>query len=380
MSATVDAVVIGAGPAGLASAACLGRRGLEAVILEKAGSVGAVWRRHYDRLHLHSHRKHSALPGLPMPATYGRYPARTELIEYLERYAGRFGLKPIFNACVEDIRRDGEGWRVRVGETAWRARNVVVATGWAEYPYSPTWPGIETFGGPVLHSSLYRNPLPFRAQRVLVIGFGNSGGEIALDLAEAGVDVTLSVRGPVNIVPRDLLGVPILSWAIAQSWLPARLVDALNAPILRLAVGSIEPLGLTRAARGPLQLIEEEGRIPLLDTGTLAQIRAGRIAVRGPIASLSPNTVVFSGAAPERFDAIILATGFRPDLRALLPNCRGVLSAAGKPLVSGQPTAEPGLYFCGALTSPTGQLREIGFEAVRIAAACSYPAPRKRPE
>jgi NADPH-dependent 2,4-dienoyl-CoA reductase/sulfur reductase-like enzyme len=215
---------------------------------------------------------------------------------------------------------------------------------------------------------------------VLVIGFGNSGGEIALDLAEAGVDVTLSVRGPVNIVPRDLLGVPILSWAIAQSWLPARLVDALNAPILRLAVGSIEPLGLTRAARGPLQLIEEEGRIPLLDTGTLAQIRAGRIAVRGPIASLSPNTVVFSGAAPERFDAIILATGFRPDLRALLPNCRGVLSAAGKPLVSGQPTAEPGLYFCGALTSPTGQLREIGFEAVRIAAACSYPAPRKRPE
>jgi hypothetical protein len=363
----VDAVVIGAGPAGLASAACLGKRGLQAVIVEKSAAVGAVWRRHYDRLHLHSHRRHSALPGLPMPATYGRYPSREEVIEYFESYANRFDLKPVFNAGVEQVQRDGEGWRVRAAETQWRARNVVVATGWADYPHAPTWPGMETFGGQILHSSRYRNPQPFRGQRVLVIGLGSSGGEIALDLAEAGVDVTLSVRGPVNIVPRDLLGVPILSWAIAQSWLPARFVDALNAPILRLAVGSIENLGLTRAALGPLQSIEAEGRIPLLDVGTLSQIRAGRIAVRGPIASLSPNQVNFSRSAPERFDALILATGFRPDLRALLPTCRGVLSAAGKPLVSGQPTAEPGLYFCGAIASPTGQLREIGFEALRIA-------------
>jgi NADPH-dependent 2,4-dienoyl-CoA reductase/sulfur reductase-like enzyme len=379
MSGTLDAVVIGAGPAGLASAACLEKRGLKTVILEKSDTVGAVWRHHYDRLHLHSDRSHSGLPGLPMPVTCGRYPSRNEVIEYFESYAERFDLKPLFNACVEEVERDGEDWRVKVGATMWRARNVIVATGWADFPYSPTWPGIEAFG-PILHSSRYRNPQPFRGQRILVVGLGNSGGEIALDLAEAGVDVTLSVRGPVNIVPRDLLGVPILTWAIVQSWLPARVVDAINTPILRLAVGSIEKLGLTRPARGPLQSIEEEGRIPLLDVGTLAQIRAGRIAVRGPIASLAPNTVIFSRSAPERFDALILATGFRPNLRALLPNCQGVLSENGTPLISGQPTAEPGLYFCGALTSPTGQLREIGFEAVRIAAACSHPAPRRRPE
>ena len=97
---------------------------------------------------------------------------------------------------------------------------VVIATGWADYPYSPTWPGMETFDGPILHSSRYRNPGPYRGQRVLVVGFGNSGGEIALDLAEAGVDVTVSVRGPVNILPRDLLGLPILDFAIAESRLP----------------------------------------------------------------------------------------------------------------------------------------------------------------
>ncbi len=244
-----------------------------------------------------------------------------------------------------------------------------MATGWAEYPYSPAWPGMETFGGPIAHSSRYRNPQPYAGQRVLVVGFGNSGGEIALDLAEAGVDVTLSVRGPVNILPRDLLGVPILTFAIVESRLPARVADTLNAPAIRLAVGSIERLGLTRAAKGPRRMIEEDGRVPLLDVGTVAMIRAGRIKVRGDISRFAPKAVVFAQSPPEPFDAVILATGFRPDLRALLPDAKGVLSDAGKPLVSGAPTAEPGLFFCGAIASPTGQVREIGIEATRIAEA-----------
>ncbi len=246
---------------------------------------------------------------------------------------------------------------------------VVVATGLADYPFTPTWPGMDGFGGAILHSSAYRNPSPFAGKRVLVVGFGNSGGEIALDLAEAGVDVTLSVRGPINVVPRDLLGLPILIWSIALSRLPARVVDAITAPVLRLAVGSIEKLGLTRAAKGPRQMTEEEGRVPLLDIGTVAQIRAGRIKVRGDIARLEPKTVVFAKSPPEPFDAVVLATGFRPDLRPLLPGAKGVLSGSGQPLVSGAPTAEPGLFFCGAIPSPTGQLRAIGIEAAQIALA-----------
>jgi Flavin-binding monooxygenase-like len=210
-------------------------------------------------------------------------------------------------------------------------------------------------------------------KRVLVVGFGNSGGEIALDLAEARVDVTLSVRSPVNILPRDLLGVPILVWAIAQQRLPARLVDAVNAPVLRLAVGSIEVLGLTRAAKGPRQMIEENGRVPLLDVGTVALIRAGRIKVQGDIASSGPTTVTFARSSREPFDAVILATRFRPDLRALLPDARGVLSDSGKPLVSGRRTADPGLFFCGTIPSPDRSLREIGIEALRIADAVTRP-------
>lgn len=264
------------------------------------------------------------------------------------------------------------GGKTRAGAVEGGAKScaapvVVVATGWADFPYSPTWPDLETFRGAVAHSSAYRNPAPHAGKRVVVVGFGNSGGEIALDLAESKIDVTLAVRGPVRILPRELLGLPILTWVIAQRHLPARIADALNTPAIRLAVGSIESLGMKRAAKGPRQMVEEDGRIPLLDVGTVAKIRAGAIKVRGDIDRVTPDGVVFSETGPEAFDAIILATGFRPDLRALLPDATSVLDPAGKPLVSGKPTSAPGLFFCGAIASPTGQLREIGIEAQRIA-------------
>ena len=186
MANSCDAIIIGAGPAGLATAAALQARGLNAAILEKSDAVGAVWRRHYDRLHLHTDRARSGLPGLPIPKAYGRYPSRAQVVEYLEAYAAKFALKPVFNAPVCAMRRDGRAWRAEAGENSRTAPIVVVATGLADYPHSPTWPGMETFGGPILHSSVYRNPAPFAGKRVLVVGYGNSGAEIALDLAEAG--------------------------------------------------------------------------------------------------------------------------------------------------------------------------------------------------
>jgi len=374
-----EAIVIGAGPAGLAATAALKAKGLAPVILEKSDAVGAVWRKHYDRLHLHTDRGRSGLPGFPIPKSFGRYPSRAQFVSYLESYAGRFDLRPVFNTEVREARRHGAGWRVDAGEQAWFAPIVVVATGWASYPYSPTWPGMEAFAGPILHSSRYRNAAHYAGERVLVVGFGNSGGEIALDLADAGVDVTLSVRGPVQIIPRELFGLPILAIAIAQQHIPARVTDFLGAPAIRLVIGSIEKLGVIRAKKGPRQMIEEDGRVPLIDVGTVAAIRAGRIKVRGDVARFAEKEVVFASSPMEPFDAVILATGFRPDLRSLLPCAKGVLNDAGRPLVSGRPTAEPGLFFCGALVVPTGQLREIGIEARRIAEAVGISPPVAAP-
>jgi cation diffusion facilitator CzcD-associated flavoprotein CzcO len=369
MIKSVEAIVVGAGPAGLAAAAALNARGRGAVILEKSDAVASVWRRHYDRLHLHTDRARSSLPGLAMPTAYGRYPPRAQVIEYLEAYAANFVLKPVFNAAVSAIRRDGSLWRAEAGAETRVAPIAVVATGLADFPNSPTWPGMQDFAGPIVHSSLYRNPAPFAGKRALVVGYGNSGAEIALDLSEAGVDVALAVRSPVNVIPRELFGRPVLAWGLAGRLFPARVADRINAPVLRFAIGSIDKLGLKRSVKGPLQSVKEDGRVPVIDIGTLEAIGNGRIKLRGDVASFSRDSVAFKRSPAERFDAVILATGFRPDLRSLLPDAKGVLSDAGAPLVSGAPTVEPGLFFCGAIPSALGQLRQIGIDATRIALA-----------
>jgi cation diffusion facilitator CzcD-associated flavoprotein CzcO len=375
MTTNPDAIIVGAGPAGLACAVTMRAAGLDVTLLEKADSVGSVWRRHYDRLHLHTDRKRSGLPGMEMPRTYPLYPSRMQVVAYLESYAARFDIRPVFNSTVSCIRRDGTRWCADLARGSIAAPVVVIATGIADAPYRPSWPGSEAYRDPVVHSSDYRNPTAYLGKRVLVVGFGNSGGEIALDLANAGVDVTLAVRSPVQILPRDLLGFPILAWAILYRHLPARLVDFINAPILRLAVGRIEDLGLRRSAKGPRQMVDEDGRVPLIDVGTLDRIRDGSIKISAGIDRLTPEGVMFVDGRSENFDAIILATGFRPDLHRLMPDVEGVLDKRGMPLVTGQATNAPGLYFCGQITSPTGQLREIGLEAQRIAdAAKRYKA------
>jgi cation diffusion facilitator CzcD-associated flavoprotein CzcO len=362
-----DAIIVGAGPAGLACAAAMRQLGHKVAILEKAETVASVWRRHYERLHLHTDRGHSGLPGMTMPRTYPRYPSRAQVVEYLENYAAHFDLRPIFNSTVRAVRRDGSTWRVDTEQRSFVAPVVVIATGWADFPHLPTWPGSNAYKGSVIHSTEYNNPAAYAGKRVLVVGFGNSGGEIALDLAQANVDVTLAVRGPVQILPRELLGLPILTWAIAEARLPARMADFINAPAIRLAVGSVKHLGLKMASKGPRRMIEEDRRVPLLDVGTLARIRDGTIKVRGGIDRFTNDGVVFSDTPAETFDCIILATGFSPDLRKLLPEAKGVFDRHGMPLATGQATLEPGLFFCGLIASPTGQLREIGIEARRIA-------------
>ena len=367
MTPNPDVIVVGAGPAGLACAATMRGSGLEVAVLEKADNVGVMWRRHYDRLHLHTHRRHSGLPGLPMPLDFPAYPSRAQMVAYLESYASRFQLAPIFNTEVSRVVREGPLWRAELARVTVSAPIVVVATGIANAPYVPSWSGMQRYAGRIVHSSAYRNPDAYTARRVLVIGFGNSGGEIALDLASAGVDVALSVRGPVQVIPRDLFGIPILSWAILYQRLPARLVDAINMPVLRLAVGNFEKLGLRRAAKGPRRMVEEDGRVPLIDIGTLAGIRAGAIKLRGGIERFTADGVVFVDGARETFDGVIVATGFRPDLRQLIPDVEGIFDPHGMPLVTGRPTGAPGLFFCGQITAPTGQLREIGIEAGRIA-------------
>lgn len=362
-----NTVVVGAGPAGLAVAACLRRRGVPYVLLEKADRAGVTWRNHYDRLHLHTDRSHSALPYLPMPSSYPRYPSRDQFVAYLEEYVRFHQLEPRLLQTVTRIAQEDGGWVVETQDARYRCANVVVATGYTREPVKPAVPGVETYRGTMLHSSAYRNGADLRGKSVLVVGFGNSGGEIAIDLVEHGAHPTLAVRGEVNVIPRDLMGLPILSIALLMAKLPPALADILSAPLLRLAIGSLAPLGLKQAPYGPFRQIRNRSRIPLLDIGTIKLIRKGLIKVKPGVAGLSPTGATFADGTQADFDAVIWATGYRPAVGAFLADVPGVLTADGTPLTSGRESACPGLFFCGYYVAATGMLREIGLEARRIA-------------
>ncbi len=362
------AIVIGAGPAGLAAAACLSRRGVSVEILERAAAVGSAWRAHYGRLHLHTARSRSGLPGMAMPTRYGRYPSRLNMVEYLEDYAAGFGLSPRFGTTVKEVRRSGDGWSVAHSGGTSAGDIVVFATGLNSQPNRPDFPGMDGFSGKILHSSAYQSPDDLGSGSVVVVGFGNSGGEIALDLAEAGRAVTLSVRGPVNILPKEIFGLPITSMGLLRKLLPYRTADALTAPILRAKIGRAEDYGLVSAGKGPAAQVIEDGRIPLIDIGTLAAIRDGRITVRPGITQIDGQSVDFTDGQSTEADHILLATGYRVDLRPLLPDTPEVLDASGCPKVSGGASGARGLFFCSYKASADGQLRQMGTEAEAIAA------------
>ncbi len=142
--------------------------------------MGVSWHRHYQRLHLHTDKRHSELPFAPFPKEYPRYPSRMQMISYLEAYARRFHLEPRLGQQVVSARQANGIWEVQTQDTRYQASNLVIATGYNREPWLPTWPGQDSFQGSILHSSQYRNGEPFKGQKVLIVGFGNSGGEIAI--------------------------------------------------------------------------------------------------------------------------------------------------------------------------------------------------------
>ncbi len=367
---TTDTLVLGAGPSGLAVGACLRKAGVAFELLERGPSVGTAWRNHYDRLHLHTARAFSALPHRPFPAGAPQFVPRLQVVQYLEDYAREFQLTPVVGADVTRVAR-GTDWTVtlRDGRT-FASKNVVIATGYNRVPFRPTWPG--TFDGLLLHSSEYRNGAPFAGQRVLVVGIGNTGGEIALDLLEHGAVPTLAVRSPVVVIPREVLGQPSQATAIRMGRLPIRARDWIGRVISRVTFGDLSRYGLGRPSIGPATMVSR-GRIPLIDIGTIGAIKSGAITVTPGLERFDGDAVVFTDGSRRPFDAIVLATGYRPGLHDFLECAPSVTNAAGYPSHWNATAKVPGLYFLGFVNPATGFLREIALEAPRIAAHIAQP-------
>ncbi|MFJ9621183.1 flavin-containing monooxygenase [Streptomyces sp. NPDC101181] len=364
--------VIGGGPGGLAVAAALRARNVRAVVLEKSDRVGASWRGHYDRLRLHTTRRWSALPGLKMPRRFGRWVGRDDVVRYLEKYAEHHELEVVTGVEVTRIEQapDGSGdWRLTAtGGRVLRARAVVVATGFNHTPRIPDWPGRDTFTGELLHAAEYRDPAPYADRDVLVVGIGNTGAEIAADLAEGGASrVRVAVRTPPHIVRRSTAGWPAQATGILVRRLPVRLVDRAGAVLARIAVPDLSAHGLPRPAPGLYSRVRE-GAIPVQDVGLIDAVRTGKVTPVATVASFDKDTVVLADGTRLTPDAVIAATGYTRALEPLLGHL-DVLDARGRPLAHGPraPKHTPGLYFTGFTNPISGMLRELALDAGKIA-------------
>jgi cation diffusion facilitator CzcD-associated flavoprotein CzcO len=340
--------IIGAGPAGLAVAAELARRELPCRVFERH-SVGHAWQQHYDRLHLHTLKQVSALPGMPMPASYPAFPSRAQFLAYLQSYAAHLALPINEGVTLRHAHYEAGRWQLATNHGPQEATVLVMATGIWSAPVRPTLTGEASFDGPVLHSRDYRNPQPLLGQRVLVVGTGNSGSEIAVDLAEHGVRVAISVRSGVAFVqkPRSATAMRLSAWLLRSAPRP------LTARLLRRR--NFSHLGLPLPPGSPLD------HFPVVGYDLPKAVAAGRVAVYPAIDRLNGQTVSFSDGRSAPFDAIILATGYRPALDPVAHELD--FDDAGRPQLDGYWRAWRNPYLvCVGYSYPTteGWLQAIG--------------------
>ncbi len=304
----VDAHIIGGGPAGLAVAAELKKRGLRSIVLERSDHIGNSWRGHYDRLHLHTPRELSGLPGLAIPKEMGR------------------GV-PVARV---DHGADGAGWSLTLTDgSQLSSPYAVVATGFNHTPVTPDYPGLAGFTGELCTAHDYRNGGAFAGRDVLVVGTGNTGTEIAVDLVEHGARrVRLAVRTVPHIVRRNTGPIAAQYTGIAVRRLPLPVADWLGALTGRLQTPDLSAQGLPRPDTGILTRVVRDNAIPVQDVGIIDAIRSGRVEPVAALAGFDGAEVELADGSRIEPDAVILATGYTQGLAPLIGHL-GVLDDKG---------------------------------------------------
>jgi cation diffusion facilitator CzcD-associated flavoprotein CzcO len=345
--------VIGAGAAGLAAVRALVAARLDFDCFEATDRIGGHWHTDYDCLHLITPRDGSGFRGDPMPDTWADFPRRSQMVEDLEGHADRHDLRRhvTFNTRVERLVPIGpgavDGWEVTTsnGRTA-RYAGVLVANGHNSVPSIPQVPG--TFTGTVIHSGAYRNPGDIDGKRVLVVGSGNSGCDIASELAQAGYDIVLSVRKGHLFQPKSFFGRP--RGSLPSMKLPPRLLDPVLRFMIRMSVGSPETYGLPKPVAKSLN-----DQRPVVNSLVLHWIQHGRVVPAPGLRRFDGRVVEFTDGMHHEVDTIVWATGFQAALPflpdELIRREEGIpVRVAGCILPAGGPAR---LYFVG-LCAPRG--------------------------
>lgn len=347
-------VVVGAGPSGVAAALSLRDRGVCPLLIDRADHVASSWRARYDRLKLNTGRRTSHMPNRPYSKGTGVFPTRDQVVDHLERHAREEGIELRLSTTVLRIDSHPGGWRLSTSSGDITAEQVVMATGYEHTPILPEWPGIAGFGGEVLHSSAYRNPLPYNGKHVLVVGAGSSAMEIVYDLATGGAaKAWLAVRTPPNIMLRSLPGgFPSDYLATRLFDAPVRLADGMAKIARRLEIGDLTEFGLPTPREGVFARGKRQGRAPVIvDREVIRAIRARCFDVVPTIEAFDGNAVLLLDGRRLEPDAVICATGYRRGLESMVGHL-GVLDERGLPRATGVTAAAPGMRFIGFLSRP----------------------------
>ncbi|KAG9128825.1 hypothetical protein Leryth_009577 [Lithospermum erythrorhizon] len=329
-------VIVGAGPSGLAVSACLKENGVPSLILERSDCIASLWQqRTYDRLKLHLPRQFCELPLFGFPKKFPKYPTKCEFVSYLELYAKHFSIEPIFKKVVHKAEFDEFSglWKVQTQDCEYFSRWLIVATGENAEAYIPEIQGIEKFEGHLVHTSGYKSGLEFEKQRVLVVGCGNSGMEVSLDLCRHNAFPHMVVRSSVHILPREMFGVSTFSMAMTLlKWFPLRVVDKFLLLVAYLILGNTDNLGIKRPKTGPIELKNATGKTPVLDVEALSQIKSGNIKVmEGVVREITMKGAKFMDGQEKEFDSIILATGYKSNVPTWLKDWDDTFSEDGMP-------------------------------------------------
>ncbi|XP_073039118.1 probable indole-3-pyruvate monooxygenase YUCCA4 [Primulina eburnea] len=311
-------IIVGAGPSGLAVAACLQENGVSSVILERTDCIASLWqKRTYDRLKLHLPKQFCQLPLLSFPEIFPKYTTKHQFISYMESYAKHFNIEPRFNQSVSRAEFDSVTgfWSVQTQDFQYLSKWLVVATGENAEPFTPEIQGMDKFQGPVMHTSVYKSGSEFQNQRVLVVGCGNSGMEVSLDLCRHNAIPHMVVRNSVHILPREMFGISTFTIARALlKFLPLKLVDKFLLLVANFTLGNTDKLNLRRPKTGPLELKNATGKTPVLDVGALSQIKSCKITVMEGVKEITRDGARFVDGQEKEFDSIILATGYRSNV------------------------------------------------------------------
>ncbi|HEX6534438.1 MAG TPA: NAD(P)-binding domain-containing protein [Gemmatimonadaceae bacterium] len=371
--------IIGAGPSGLASARAFADAGIAFDILERHRDVGGIWDLSnertpmYESAHFISSRTQSGFDGFPMPEHYPDYPGCRSVLEYIRAFADRYELRERveYGAEVAGVSPDGDAWTVRLASgEARRYRGVVCAVGHNWDPILPEYPG--RFDGTAYHSFHYRSASEFAGKRVLIVGGGNSGCDIACDAATVAERAFISVRRGYHFLPKHIFGQPTDAFFRSGPHLPAWIAQPLLTLLLRLLVGNLQRYGLPKPDH---KVLESH---PIVNSQLLHYLAHGDVTPKPDVRELRGDRVRFADGSEEAIDLIVWATGYRATIPCLPPSVLSLEQGATPLFLNVFPEAR-NLFVVGLFETDGGAYPMVSKQAALIAALirAEQDAPRK---